>query len=74
MPSFITLTLVANTSAVIVLPILCGSLWYITSSKFYIGSKYKNGALEHLTLAILFILSIWGSYQAIFVIRGILNF
>ena len=74
MPSFITLTLVANTSAVIVLPILCGSLWYITSSKFYIGSKYKNGALEHLTLAILFILSIWGSYQAIFVIRGILSF
>ena len=74
MPSFITLTLVANTSAVIVLPILCGSIWYITSSKFYIGSKYKNGALEHLTLAILFILSIWGSCQAIFVIREILNF
>ena len=74
MPSFITLTLVANASAVIVLPILCGSIWYITSSKFYIGSKYKNKTLEHLTLAILFILSIWGSYQAIFVIKEILNF
>ena len=73
MPSFITLTLVANASAVIVLPILCGSLWYITSSKFFIGSKYKNGALEHLTLVILFILSIWGSYQAIFVIKELLN-
>jgi hypothetical protein len=74
MPSFITLTLVANTAAVIVLPILCGSLWYITSSKRYIGNKYKNTIFEHLTLLILFILSIWGSYQAIFVIRGILNF
>ena len=73
MPSFITLTLVANASAVIVLPILCGSLWYITSSKFFIGSKYKNGALEHLTLIILFILSIWGSYQAIFAIKELLN-
>ena len=73
MPSFITLTLVANASAVIVLPILCGSLWYITSSKFFIGSKYKNGALEHLTLIILFILSIWGSYQAIFVIKELLT-
>jgi Mn2+/Fe2+ NRAMP family transporter len=73
MPSFITLTLVANTSAVIVLPILCGSIWYITSSKFYIGSKYKNKIFEHLTLAILFILSIWGSYQAIIVIQGILH-
>ena len=73
MPSFITLTLVANTSAVIVLPILCGSLWYITSSKFYIGSKYKNKIFEHITLAILFILSIWGSYQAIIVIQRILH-
>ena len=33
MPSFITLTLVANAAAVIVLPLLCGSLWIITSSK-----------------------------------------
>ena len=73
MPSFITLTLVANTAAVIVLPLLCGSLWYITSSKRYIGNKYKNTTFEHLTLLILFILSIWGSYQAIFVIKDIIK-
>ena len=72
MPSFITLTLVANAAAVIVLPLLCGSLWIITSSRRYIGSKYKNRIYENITLLILFLLSLWGSYQTIFVIRDII--
>ena len=72
MPSFITLTLVANAAAVIVLPLLCGSLWIITSSKRYIGNKYKNKIYENVTLLILFLLSLWGSYQTIFVIREII--
>ena len=72
MPSFITLTLVANAAAVIVLPLLCGSLWIITSSKKYIGNKYKNRIYENITLLILFFLSLWGSYQTIFVIRDII--
>ena len=72
MPSFITLTLVANAAAVIVLPLLCGSLWIITSSKRYIGNKYKNKIYENVTLLILFLLSLWGSYQTIFVIRDII--
>ena len=72
MPSFITLTLVANAAAVIILPLLCGSLWIITSSKTYIGIKYKNNIYENITLLILFILSLWGSYQTIFVIRDII--
>ena len=72
MPSFITLTLVANAAAVIVLPLLCGSLWIITSSNKFIGEKYKNKIFEHSTLIILFILSLWGSYQTIFVIKDII--
>jgi hypothetical protein len=72
MPSFITLTLVANSAAVIVLPILCGSLWIITSSNKFIGAKYKNKIFEHSTLILLFVLSLWGSYQTIFVIKDII--
>ena len=72
MPSFITLTLVANAAAVIILPLLCGSLWIITSAKTYIGIKYKNNIYENITLLILFILSLWGSYQTIFVIRDMI--
>ena len=72
MPSFYYPTLVANAAAVIILPLLCGSLWIITSSKTYIGIKYKNNIYENITLLILFILSLWGSYQTIFVIRDII--
>ena len=68
MPSFITLTIVANAAAVFFLPLLCGSLWYLTSSKKLIG---KNNIMENLVLLMLFTLSIWGSYKAIISIQDI---
>ena len=71
MPSFITLTIVANAAAVVFLPLLCGSLWYLTSSKKLIGNKFKNNIFENLVLLLLFSLSIWGSYQAIISIQEI---
>jgi hypothetical protein len=64
MPAFISLAIIVNAATVIVLPILCGSLWYITSSKAYIGAEHKNHWWENTVLAFLFILSIWGSYEA----------
>lgn len=71
MPSFITLTIVANAAAVVFLPLLCGSLWYLTSSKKLIGNEFKNNIFENLVLFLLFILSLWGSYQAIISIQKI---
>ncbi len=71
MPSFITLTIVANAAAVFFLPLLCGSLWYLTSSKKLIGNKFKNNIMENLVLLMLFTLSIWGSYKAIISIQDI---
>ena len=65
MPSFITLTLVANASAVVVLPILCGGLWYMTARTSFIGSAYRNRWWENSVLAGLFILSVWGAYQSV---------
>jgi len=72
MPSFITLTIVANAAAVVFLPLLCGSLWYLTSSKKLIGNEFKNNIFENLVLFLLFILSLWGSYQAIISIQKII--
>ncbi len=72
MPSFITLTIVANAAAVVFLPLLCGSLWYLTSSKKLIGNKFKNNVFENLVLLLLFSLSLWGSYQAIISIQKII--
>ena len=33
MPNFIFLTIIASAATVIVLPVLCGALWYLTSFK-----------------------------------------
>ena len=72
MPNFIFLTIIASAATVIILPVLCGALWYLTSLKKYIGAKYKNNLYENIILFILFILSIWGSYQAILAIKNII--
>lgn len=70
MPSFIFLTILASAATVIVLPVLCGSLWYLTSSEKYIGSTFKNKWWENLILCGLFILAVWGAYQAIIAITN----
>ena len=72
MPSFIFLTILASAATVIVLPVLCGSLWYLTSSEKYIGSAFKNKWWENLILCGLFILAVWGAYQATIAISEII--
>ena len=64
MPGFIALTIVVNAAGVLVLPVLCGSLWYITAKKAYIGKSYRNGIVENSLMAGLFMLSLWGAYQS----------
>ena len=63
-PNFITLTILANAASVLVLPILAGSLWYLTACTAFIGSTYRNKWWENTVLAGLFLLSIWGAYQS----------
>ncbi len=73
MPGFITLTIVANAASVVVLPVLCGSLWYITARTEFIGSAYRNGWWENSLMGGLFVLSIWGAYQSIIAITAVLH-
>ena len=65
MPGFVALTMIANAAAVVVLPVLCGSLWYITARTAFIGSDYRNGVWENGLMGALFVLSLWGAYQSI---------
>ncbi len=64
MPGFITLTVVANAAAVIVLPILCVSLWLLTSRAAFIGRDYRNTMWDNAVMAGLFLLSVWGAWQS----------
>ena len=71
-PGFISLTIVANAAAVLLLPILCGGLWYITANSTIIGLRYRNKLWENGVLAGLFMLSLWGAYQSIIAIGNAL--
>ena len=73
MPGFITLTIIANASAVVVLPVLCGSLWYMTAKTELIGSAYRNKWWENALMSGLFVLSIWGAYQSIIAVAAVLH-
>jgi Na+/proline symporter len=61
MPDFVTLTLIANSAQVVLLPMLAGGLWWITARAKFIGEAYKNRAWENVVMACLFALAIYGA-------------
>lgn len=63
-PDFIVLTLVGNAASVLVLPVLCGALWYITARGSLIGEEWRNRWWENGFLAALFVLSVWGARES----------
>jgi hypothetical protein len=61
---FVTLTLLANTLMVILIPALAGGLWWITASNRLIGTRYRNRWWENFLMGFLFVLAIWGTFEA----------
>jgi hypothetical protein len=73
MPDFVTLTLVANSGQVVLLPLLAGGLWWITASPRCIGPTYRNRWWENAAMAILFALAVYGAVGAVRSIAGMLD-
>jgi Mn2+/Fe2+ NRAMP family transporter len=65
MPDFVTLTLIANSAQVVLLPLLAGGLWWITASTRFIGAQYRNRWWENVMMALLFALAIYGAINSI---------
>jgi Mn2+/Fe2+ NRAMP family transporter len=65
MPGFVALTLAANSAQVVLLPMLAGGLWWITSSERLIGRQYRNRWWENAMMAILFSLATYFAMQAV---------
>lgn len=65
MPDFVTLTLIANSAQVVLLPLLAGGLWWITASARFIGTQYRNRWWENIVMALLFVLAIYGAIHAV---------
>jgi len=65
MPDFVTLTLVANSLKVVILPLLAGGLWWITASSRFIGPQYRNRWWENAVMACLFVLALYGAWASV---------
>lgn len=61
MPDFVTLTLVGNSIQVLLVPVLAGGLWRITSSSAYLDRQYQNRWWENLLMLMTFCLAVWAS-------------
>jgi Mn2+/Fe2+ NRAMP family transporter len=70
MPDFVTLTLAANSGQVVLLPLLAGGLWWITSSPNFIGEKHRTRPWENAILAVLFCLAVYGAIQSAGILFG----
>lgn len=70
MPDFVTLTLAANSGQVVLLPLLAGGIWRITSGSQYIGEEWKSAWWENIVLCILFALAVYGAYHAFVILIG----
>jgi hypothetical protein len=65
MPDFVTLTLVANSGQVVLLPLLAGGLWWITASPRCIGAAHCNRWWENAVMALLFVLAVYGAFNSV---------
>ena len=65
MPDFVTLTLVANSGQVVLLPLLAGGLWWITASARCIGAEHRNRWWENAVMAVLFALALYGAFSSV---------
>ena len=65
LPDFVTLTLVANSAQVVLLPMLAGGLWWITASSRYIGAVYRNRWWDNAVMALLFALALYGAVSSV---------
>jgi Mn2+/Fe2+ NRAMP family transporter len=64
MPDFVTLTLIANSAQVVLLPLLAGGLWWITASSRFIGAAHRTRPWENVVMAVLFVLAVYGAYSS----------
>ena len=72
MPGFVTLTLIANSAQVVLIPLIATGLWWITASSRFIGPEFRNRWWENAVMAVLFILAFWGAYGSIRSVVGAL--
>jgi len=62
---FVSLTLIANSFTVVLIPALAGGLWCITASSRFIGAEHRNRWWENALMALLLVLALYGAYESV---------
>jgi hypothetical protein len=62
---FISLTILANTFSVVMIPAIAGGLWWITASPKFIGAEFRNRWWENTLMAAMFLLAFYGAWEAV---------
>jgi len=70
---FVSLTLIANSFTVVLIPALAGGLWCITASSKHIGAAHRNRWWENVLMALLLVLAFYGAYEAVLSILRRIN-
>jgi Mn2+/Fe2+ NRAMP family transporter len=65
LPDFVTLTLVANSAQVVLVPLLAGGVWWITASPRCIGPEHRTRWWENGVMAVLFALALYGAFSSV---------
>jgi Mn2+/Fe2+ NRAMP family transporter len=65
MPDFVMLTLIANGAQVVIVPLIAGGLWRITSSSKFIGDQFRARPWENAVMALLFVLALYAAFHSV---------
>jgi hypothetical protein len=65
MPDFVTLTVIAQSLQVVLIPFLAGGIWWITSSRRFLDDRYRNRPWENAFMAGIFALALWGAWGSV---------
>jgi Mn2+/Fe2+ NRAMP family transporter len=65
MPDFVTLTLIAQSLQVVLVPVLAGGLFWITASPRFLPAPYRNKLWENAVMTFVFALALWGAWGSL---------
>ena len=62
---FISLTILANTFSVVMIPAIAGGLWWITAKESFIGAQYRNRWWDNALMGFVFLLALYGVVEGV---------
>jgi len=62
---FVSLTILASTFSVVMIPAIAGGLWWITAKESFIGAQYRNRWWDNALMGFVFLLALYGVVEGV---------